>query len=138
MNKITDTARSYLGAKWVHCGRTKDEVDCTGLLVCVFRDLGYAIEDFAPYAPDIDQYEALVARIERYCDRVYTLNPGDILLFRKHGMPNHCGIYLGNDRFIHSYNKPAIKQVVEQTYSDMWKKITTAVYRIRGEEWLSY
>lgn len=43
--QIVEEARSYLGTKWLHQGRTRDGVDCAGLVACVGNALGLIAYD---------------------------------------------------------------------------------------------
>lgn len=78
---IVTAARSYLGARYRHQGRSMQGVDCIGLTVCVRKDLGLPQLDAHGYAPKSNSTEMLdfcranlieVARAD--------LQPGDLLV----------------------------------------------------------
>jgi hypothetical protein len=48
-NAIIAAARSWLGVPWGHQGRTRQGVDCAGLVVLVGRGLGLADYDTTAY-----------------------------------------------------------------------------------------
>ena len=103
-----EVIKKYLGAPYKHKGRDpKTGLDCWGLGVCVFRDLGIKLLDF-----DIDYGEDWGFKGENYFlenyykqwDIIEKPMPFDCVLFRSlpEAMPNHGGIYLGNHKFIHA------------------------------------
>ena len=50
MNNIVDKSREYLNTPFHHQGRVKYHgVDCVGLIICTFRELGINIEDVQGY-----------------------------------------------------------------------------------------
>src|SRR3972149_337626 len=115
--RLHPTAAGWVGVPFLHNGRTKSQgVDCLGLVLCLFQELGFAVPDTTttPYASDWylhtpeEQYlsgllihGAAVPR-ER-------LRPGDVLYFRPGILSysrieqiTHTGVYLGGDEFLHA------------------------------------
>jgi NlpC/P60 family putative phage cell wall peptidase len=81
--------------------------DCKGLIWGVARELGlpeaaslYAqIADYGARVP----VETLLAGLQATLTRTAFAQPGDVLLFRMAGRPQHLGLHAG-DRVIHTYN----------------------------------
>lgn len=46
---LVESARKYLGTKFVHQGRTSHGLDCVGLGMKAFRDCGVILKDFRGY-----------------------------------------------------------------------------------------
>jgi cell wall-associated NlpC family hydrolase len=46
---LVDQARTYLGTPWKHRGRSRKGIDCAGIVVCSYADLGVTL-------PDIERY----------------------------------------------------------------------------------
>lgn len=103
-----DVIKKYLGSPYKHKGRDpKTGLDCWGLGVCIFKDLGITLLDF-----DIDYNENWCFSegnhfIENYWkqwEKVEQPKLFDCVLFKfyEDGHPNHGGICLGQDRFIHA------------------------------------
>lgn len=66
---IVDAARRFLGAPFLHQGRTPNGIDCIGLLVVAARGAGIAIEDVTDYGP-CPNARRFVARLASQLDRI--------------------------------------------------------------------
>ena len=110
MITVDEVVKKYLGTPYKYKGRDPNTgLDCWGLGVCVFKDLGITLADF-----DIDYRENWGDKkgenyfLENYWqewDLVETgPRPFDCVLFKSHpdAMPNHGGVYLGDDKFLHA------------------------------------
>lgn len=102
---------------FLHNGRVKSQgVDCLGLVLCLFREIGLTVPDTSgkQYAPDWyrhtpeDHYLAGLLVHGIPVDRARLL-PGDILYFRpgllsysRSEMITHAGIFLGGKEFVHA------------------------------------
>ena len=49
MNAIVEAARGYLGCPYRHRGRKRSGIDCAGLLVLTYKDLGITLPDLKVY-----------------------------------------------------------------------------------------
>lgn len=92
-SEIRDVARTYLGVRWRHRGRSRTGLDCIGLLVAVGRDLGLSVEDTdREYrkTPDIKLFLDMIRRqtVEGSMNYIRT---GSILMLRQGVYPCHCG-----------------------------------------------
>ena len=95
-NEIAEYARQFEGYKYVYgCESPEDGFDCSGLIYYVFRQFGYRLNRVAK---DQNTDGDKISSMEE-------LLPGDIVLFSYGGQINHCGIYLGDDEFIHAMDK---------------------------------
>lgn len=132
---IVAKAREYIGTRWTHKGRTKGVgVDCVGLLVGVFTELGVGVADDLEYSSG-DEFDRLSARLELYGEVVATPEAGDVVLFRNtrhvgtQPMLNHVGISTG-EGFIHAWSTPSAMRVVETPFDDFWRGCVARVYRL--------
>lgn len=133
MNVIVDKAREYIGISFIHTGRTKEGVDCTGLLCCVFAELGCDVPKFIQYSHG-DEIQTLLLFISDYCNEIPfdNLRSGDIIIFRDNRMTNHCGIFCYEKQtFIHAYGHPMIMKVVESNYDINWFHRTYKCFRYK-------
>lgn len=118
-NRIVDLALKQLNIEYIHGGHEPDGFDCAGLVWFVYHEI-----------LDIDLYEigfgkstttkmmtSTYGKINLYEEKILKeelklLNIGDILFFHRQSRkakipkvnnryPGHCGIYLGNNYFIH-------------------------------------
>lgn len=134
---IVKQARTWLDTKYHHQGRLKISkrglggCDCLGLIIGIAKELnltnnhGEAIasQDRNVYLPIPDgkmmrtdfEYNFKPIPIE-------DIEPGDLLLFRFHRHPQHCGVvsrlYDGNLGVIHSYS--TVGKVVEHRLDEKW------------------
>lgn len=130
-------ALAWVGTPYRHQASAIGQgTDCLGLVRGVWRHL-YGAEPAAPppYTPDWVErgpergvreplLEAATAHLVRKDGR--QLLPGDVLLFRvaRDGPVKHCGVYLGEDRFVHAYSGRA---VTTSWLSRWWRERVAAV-----------
>lgn len=74
-------ARGFLGAPWVHQGRTERGMDCVGLVVLSMRAIGIDAPLKADYGR-LQDYRQARRYLEQFCDRVGSPEIGDIVLFK--------------------------------------------------------
>lgn len=90
VEKLIDTAKSYIGTPYVYGGSTPSGFDCSGFVQYVYGQIGISLSRTSyTQAKEGTQvsYENLM--------------PGDIVCFGS-GSISHVGIYIGDGRFIHS------------------------------------
>lgn len=93
VSSIISTAKSYIGVPYSFGGATPKAFDCSGYLQYVFGKNGISIPRLAD-----DQY-----RLGLRTTSKSQLEPGDLVFFTTYEPgPSYCGIYLGNDQFIHA------------------------------------
>ena len=122
---VVKFARSYVGTRWAHCGRSRSGLDCVGLLVCVGRDLGLEIEDLTGYkrTPDSKVFLEHIRKQSVPGNRE-RIRPGSIILLKQVFYPCHCGIATFIDArpyIVHAALKQ--RRVVEEPLTPMWKDI---------------
>jgi cell wall-associated NlpC family hydrolase len=125
----------YVGIPYKVNGRDLDGCDCYGLLALVLW------REFHCYVPPVEPYPARPAEAADVSaravedDRVWLPKmyadpePGDALLFRLAGLPIHCGVYVGEGRFLHTQER--CNAVVERLDGPIWRRRLHAVYRHR-------
>lgn len=74
-------ARGFLGAPWVHQGRSEKGMDCVGLIVLSARAAGLDAPVTADYGR-MQDYRQARRYLEEFCDRVGQPEIGDIVLFK--------------------------------------------------------
>jgi cell wall-associated NlpC family hydrolase len=91
-NQIVQTAFQYMGVPYVWGGNTESGIDCSGYLKKVFAENGIRL-------PRTAREQSTVGTQVSYAE----LQPGDRLYFcYKNSYIDHCGIYIGDNTFIHS------------------------------------
>lgn len=114
----TDNARlysecaSWLGAKYQYGGTTKSGVDCSGFVYMVYK---------AVFGKTLTRQSA--GMLTDNCNKITKsqLREGDLVFFRTDGKksstPNHVGIYLKENKFIHaSTSKGVVVSDLLQSY----------------------
>lgn len=133
---IIAKAREAIGTPWVHTGRTLRGLDCIGLVLWDFRQLGITEYEPPPYPREAD-WSQFVGYFRANMEEVKLLEavPGNVLVVRQKMFPCHCGFLASNSdgpTFIHAYAKR--KKVVEERYTDAWKKDSVAAFKVPGLE----
>jgi murein DD-endopeptidase / murein LD-carboxypeptidase len=112
-DEIIKTAQKYLGVPWCMGGTTMKCMDCSGLLVTVFAKHGI-------HLPHNSEEQARYGKIIAGMDE---LRKGDLVFFirsyKTHYFITHSGIYLGNNKFIHTSSKNGVSIT---SLNDRWWK----------------
>lgn len=122
-------ALELIGTKWVHQGRVPGAgLDCIGLAIECATAAGIKVQDVSGYGR-VEPPEVIMENVMKYCVEVprSEAQPGDILVMRWRDIPQHLGIYTGDNWMIHSYEKEG---VVAQQLIPFWEKRIVGVFRI--------
>ena len=117
---IIDTAKKYLGVRYVYGGSTPRGFDCSGFTQYVFRQCGISI----PRTASTQWNSGLGNRVTNRSN----LQPGDLVFFndprRNLGRAcSHVGIYIGDGRFIHASSSSGVKiSSLSETYYNRYYK----------------
>lgn len=107
---IISTAKKYIGTPYVYGGESPKGFDCSGYLQYVFKKNNVNL----PRTAD-KQYE-LGKKVP-----VKKLQPGDLVFFATDAKEiSHCGIYLGQDEFIHSSSSRGVR--IDKLDNVYWQK----------------
>ncbi len=88
---IVNTARKYMGVRYVWGGSSPKGFDCSGLVQYVCKSLGISVNRTA--AAQFSNGRAV---------NKADLQPGDLVFFAKSKRISHVGIYIGNGQMIHA------------------------------------
>lgn len=120
----------YLGVPYRHQGRNLEGLDCWGLIVCIYKDFGVELFDIENYPKDWSSKGSNYF-LENYYQQwsiVKVPQLWDVVLFNgSKGMPNHAGVVLSGERFIHSRRGGT---VIGNLYD--WKDKVQQFYRYKG------
>ena len=125
-------ARSWIGTKWRHRGRTRLGIDCIGLIVHAVAAGGIQMRDRRDYGREPWKDGLQRELQEHFGDPVGDMQPGDVALMRWHNQdgPAHVGIIgdycHGGLSLIHSYS---LTSVCEHGIDDEWLARIVGVYR---------
>lgn len=98
-NAIIDTAKQYLGTRYVYGGASPSGFDCSGFTMYVYSKHGYSL----PHSATSQWQSGIGTKVWS----IGALQPGDLVFFcdpsRSNGKAcSHAGIYIGGGQFIHS------------------------------------
>ena len=128
--EIIRIARTWLGVPFLHQGRSRDGVDCGGLLIVVGREAGVEILEPLTYSMSPDP-AVIRAPLEMHCAVIPVADalPGDVLWLSFAGEPRHVAI-VSDIGMIHAWAGPG--KVVEHRIDATWQRRIRAAYRPRG------
>jgi cell wall-associated NlpC family hydrolase len=129
---LADCARTWVGVPFRHQGRTRNGVDCAGLVIGVLRECNALPRDFqdvpaygrAPQAVLAELVTALTVQADAPA-------PGVIVLIRWPGerFASHVGLCTGAN-LVHAYMRA--RRVVEHGYRGPWVRDTAALRAVPG------
>lgn len=143
MSRLVQAARSYLGVRWKHLGRSKSGLDCGGLVLCAYADCGVVIDAPERYGRDPFQEGLMKTLVAASGGPVWTgskgactpsvLQPGDVVAMAPASKPRHLAI-VGDDAMyglslIHADGSPGAGQVLEHGLTDYFLRQIVAVFR---------
>ncbi len=99
-------AVSWLGTPYRYGGSKRNGVDCSGFVLQVYKSIGMKLPRTA-------------ARQYNYTRRVASNSrrAGDLVFFRKSSRISHVGIYIGNNKIIHSStSRGVVKESLDTPY----------------------
>ena len=124
----------YIGIPYKHLGRSRDGVDCYGLVILIFEE-EYGIK-LSPFEYSMDwQEHPEEDPINKYRGEdvwkeisLSNAKEGDVLLFRVGNCPvvNHIGIYMREGYFLHTH---VGTPVVAARLDNLWKDKLVQVVR---------
>jgi cell wall-associated NlpC family hydrolase len=130
---IVAAARTWLGVPWRHQGRTRQGVDCAGLVVLVGRGLGLADYDTSAYSRRpagqgfVEHFRAAMAGL-----RLLEAATGDVLVFADAAYPCHCGFLTLKHDAPHLLHAHALRRkVIEEPYAGEWPVKVKFAFRFR-------
>lgn len=126
-------ARSYLGVRWEHQGRSRQGVDCVGLpVVCAAAVYGWqlATPDYERDTTDETMLELCAQHLRRILD-LSRMQPGDIVVlgFEQQRHMAILGDYPGGGlSIIHAYLPN--RKVIETRLDSVWRGRILSAFRI--------
>lgn len=126
---VVTVARTYLGVRWHHQGRSRAGIDCLGLVVVVAHELGLSKADATDYGRLPDGGRLRRALLEHLLPVRGMHAEGDVLMFRFQQAPMHVGIAT-DVGLIHAYAN--MRKVVEHRIDAVWDKRLVAAFRFPG------
>jgi len=133
--KSNQIAQDLLGMQFEIGGRGPEKIDCYGVLIHYFKEFEIKLPDYS-YVEDwsgkTDLYLQEYASFFRKLTKDEKLKVGDMVLFNSKEYPSHAGIYLGEGRFIHAYDKAGTR--IDSLTNPLWKDKIYGYFRIKDQE----
>ncbi len=127
--RLVDRARACLGTPFYHQGRVAGiGLDCIGLVIHAVKQAGVNIYDQRDYGREPAGDRLRIALVQHGFERVDSIKPGDVLLFRFNGNPHHVGLAVSSDTMVHSY--APVGRVVETGLGETWRRRLAGIYRL--------
>jgi cell wall-associated NlpC family hydrolase len=121
----------YIGVPFEHRGRTMAGVDCWGLIILIYADLGIQLLDLENYEKDwvLQGQNYFIENYHKEWEKVGEPKLFDgVLFFNNKGIVSHAGIYLSDGYIIHTLPLGTVVSKI----SDIEHKYKLAgVYRLK-------
>jgi cell wall-associated NlpC family hydrolase len=124
-NKLEAEVQQWLGVPYKYGGQSKNGVDCSGLVVEIYKNV-YGIK---LYRASYEIYEKNCSKIN--CEE---LEEGDLVFFntlKKNNRINHVGLYLKNDKFVHSSTSKGV--IISDMTEPYYKKCFVGAGRVKKD-----
>ncbi len=134
--KADEIAQGLLGKQFRMGARGENnEIDCYGVLVEFYKAFGLSLPDYS-VEEDWDMREEFY--LKEYANFFRKLGPdekpeiGDAVLFlNTEDTPNHSGVVLSEDRFIHSRQGAGTR--IDKFSNPYWKDRVYGFFRVKEE-----
>lgn len=127
--EVVDQARSWIGVKFQHQGRTRMGCDCLGFIAACMAELNsWTLIHGLPVDYARNPQSLLIDGLNRLSEEIQ-LKPGALILFQfpKAEHPSHAAIYTG-ESMIHAHQPNG--KVVEHGYRGPWLKYTKSYWAL--------
>lgn len=125
----------YLGVPYKHRGRDLKGLDCYGLIICIYKDLGFKLWDIEEEYDENWSWKGKNHFIENYHQqwrRIEVPDVFDVVLFsNSKGIANHGGVVLSEGRFIHTCKQGTI---ISRLSDPGWRKRIEGFYRLKERD----
>jgi len=126
---------NLIGIPFVNRGRDENGCDCWGLVRLVYKEFGVELPD---YPISCFAYKQINNEIDKCRSDWYSLKKPIapcLVLFKTSSeypdMCTHCGVFIGNNRFIHTFRKK--ESCIESLDHPYWSAVLEGFYRYAGQ-----
>ena len=123
-----------IGKPFKDGGRGPDSYDCWGLVREVFRRFGVELPDYNVGAFECEQIGQQIMKEMRTLARWQRLKkpevPCVVVIKNDPVWANHCGVYIGDGKFIHTLQKIGCN--IDRIDHPLWKKRIVGFFRYVG------
>lgn len=126
---LVAAARSFVGVPFLHQGRTRQGIDCVGLVIASLMKVGVIFYEEPPIYPRLPNGDSLMNPLREYCTRTESCAPGVLLAIRFRRAVTHVAL-LADTTIVHAYE--GAKKTVEHSYDKRWQTLTVARWHLPG------
>ena len=122
----------FLGVPYAHQGRTLEGLDCYGIVILFYRELGYELYDIDGYPVNWCKRgrNFLLENFHKQWEKVEKPRPYDLVGFTiLTPNPDHIGIYLAEDKFLHCSRQGV---VISNLSDPRWKDNIEGYYHFKA------
>lgn len=130
--KSYEISQSLLGMKFEIGGRGPEKIDCYGVLKYYFDKFGLNLPDYSyvdNWCGKTELYLQEYANFFKKLGKDEKLEIGDMILFNSKENPSHSGIYLGEGKFVHAYEKAGTR--IDSLTNPVWKGKIWGYFRVK-------
>lgn len=123
--------KEFIGIPYVGNGRELKGCDCWGL-VCLYykKEYNITLESMETMYYDVNDIPLMSGVLEyqkKKWNKTDKPQKGDVVVFKIKNMPVHCGIYIGNNKFLHNFY--GSNSCIERLDGIRWGKRFEGYYR---------
>jgi lipoprotein Spr len=115
----------WYGTRYIYGGTTKNGIDCSAFVQTIYTGL---------YNVDLPRTAREQHKISQQISRT-ELKQGDLIFFNTIGGVSHVGIYLQNNKFVHSASSGGV--MISDLYDDYWMKRYISAGRIEASAFVA-
>lgn len=132
MSTLPAWAAGYIGIPYRDKGRSRDGIDCWGIVRLVYREVfNTPLPDYSECYRNGEDWPAIADAIETGLKDGWTETKhpraGDMVTLKIGGRPWHCGVMLDTNWFMHA--APGDSVVCDELRNDRWKNRIEGIYR---------
>lgn len=128
---VKELVNKYLGIPYKNHGRSLEALDCYGLIILIYKDLGYELLDIENYPADWSskQMNLMLLNYNKQWNKVDKPKLFDCVMLNSKEIVNHGGVMLSSYDFIHCCKHGVvISSIMEPT----WHNKIYGYYRFKG------
>lgn len=115
--------KDLIGKPFVDGARGPAAYDCWGICMEVFKRCGYSLPDYPISATDKESISAAIEDGKNVWKMIEQPQAPCVVIMRlgSHTLINHCGVYVGEGKIIHTRNK--VGAVIERLDTPLMRRI---------------
>ena len=126
------SARTWVGVPFRHQGRSREGVDCIGLIMMVGVENGcWTLEQDVNDYGSMPNEDTLPRVVATKCEEIPAPIAGCMVLMRLVRNTQHAGIFTGNS-IIHAWEGVGMKRVVEAPWRHPWPPRFVSAWKLPG------